>query len=119
MTTIDGYRSQRSMTIAVNRQTRAFNDLLARIRSLKPAQKRILGLMLGNERAEYDTQELAVRLDYTADWIQRSMKLLVKVGVVMQIDTYTYLLSITPLLRRQYPDLDTDDLLEQFEKAVA
>lgn len=117
-TTVVEYRSSRAVTIAVNAQQRGFERFLGQLQALQPRHKKMLGLMLGNEATIYQIGNLAVRLDLSVGRTQEAARELFRLGLLRRITAQRYQPIFTAHFREQYPDLETDALLEKFAMVV-
>lgn len=109
--------SSLSLVRQQNKQTKAFNKLLAELRSLTELEASIL-LVLAGSQDVWTPELLARSLDCSVDWAARLANRLVKTGLVVRPEgqTRAYQGNVQHHLAQQYPALDASAL---FKRVVA
>lgn len=109
--------SSLSLVRQQNKQTKAFNKLLAELRGLTELEASIL-LVLAGSPDVWTPELLARSLDCSVDWAARLANRLVKTGLVVRPEgqTRVYQGNVQHHLTQQYPALDASAL---FKRVVA
>lgn len=117
-TTIEEVEERHVSSLALvrqqNKQTKAFNRLLADLRALTELEASIL-LTLAGSSSVWTPELLARSLDCSADWAARLANKLVKTGLVVRPDgqARVYQGNVQHHLTQQYPALDASELFKR------
>lgn len=120
-TTIEEVEERHVSSLALvrqqNKQTKAFNRLLADLRALTELEASIL-LVLAGSADSWSAERIARSLDCSVDWAARLANGLVKTGLVVRPEgqTRVYQGNVHHHLVQQYPALDASEL---FKRVVA
>lgn len=120
-TTIEEVEERHVSSLALvrqqNKQTKAFNKLIAELRGLTELEASILLVLAGSGDA-WTAERLARSLDCSVDWAARLANSLVKTGLVVRPEgqVRVYKGNVQHHLVQQYPALDASAL---FKRVVA
>ncbi len=108
---------------AINYQQRRFQTLLSDIRGQKPHHLRILKYLTKREDTRLSTIELARYLGYSLSTLVNAPPTwMIKEGLLHRqgdsTKTYQYWSNIRQSLTERFPDLNTEELIEQIERVV-
>jgi len=114
------FRSSRSVTLRVNRQTKKFNDHLAQLRQLTALESAIL-LTLIESTDTWSVERLARTHDCTVDHAARLARGLTKTGLVIRPDGQTRLYRGNAQfhLQQQFEDLDATQLFKRIVQVLS
>lgn len=114
------FRSSRSVTLRVNRQTKKFNDHLALLRQLTALESAIL-LTLIESADTWSVERLARTHDCTVDHAARLARGLTKTGLVIRPDGQTRLYRGNAQfhLQQQFEDLDATQLFKRIVQLLS
>ncbi len=111
-TTVETFRSSRSIKIAINRQREAFQTLLGRIEDLSPMHRRILAVMM-DSKGTVAIRDLMVKLDYSYERVSNSASQLFKMGLLLKTIPGVYQNYVEAMFRQKYADLPQHELIDE------
>lgn len=113
----DQYRSPRAIVMAKGRQQKRFNGLLRTVSELRPMHRDVLFYLIDCEGEDFSLEEIAQHLGLSITTLKDRPPLpLVEMKLVQRIGErrgYRYASRARSTLRKEFPDLEIEALLEQ------